>query len=161
MILLFFLLILALIDYLTGYYLPFLPVVFSYFQPQLFLTTLLSFFILKNKNKKLIKYLFLSIFVYDLLFGKIYFLKLVFFFFLYQILLFFQKKIHFCLVTYLIFMIFSFLFYYVCQYIILLEIGTIGYSFIFFLQTISHFLIIHVIYSIILYYFLGIKGEKV
>lgn len=151
-----FLFLLSIIDYFIGYY---FPLSFFCFQPQLFLTTVLSFFFLKNRNKKIIKYLFLGILIYDILFSRIYFFNTVIFFFLYQVIFFITKQIHFSFISYFIGMLFSFFCYFFFQFFFLSLIGIQQFSSFFFFSTIIiSFFPFHVIYSIFLYYFLGIKS---
>lgn len=160
MIILFFLPFFALLDYWFSYYLPFLPDCFSYLQPQLFLTTILSFFILKIENKKVISLLFMLLFFYDILFSRTCFFKLVTFFLLYRFILYFQRHFHFYYVSYIFFMIFAFVFYFLFQYTILLGIGITDRSLLSVFLLLLHLISFHVIYSTILYYILGIKRKK-
>lgn len=160
MIILFFLPFFVLFDYWFSYYLPFLPSVFSYFQPQFFITTILSFFLLETENKKVIRSLFIAIFIYDILFSRIYLFTLVAFLLFYQFILYFQKHFHFYFVSYIFFMIFGFVFYFLFQYIVLFGIGVTERSFVTVFSVLLHFISIHVIYGTILYYILGIKRKK-
>lgn len=155
-----FLPFLILIDYWWSYYAPFLPSFFSYLQPQLFITTVLSLFFLRMKNKQVIKFLFIGICIYDVLFSRIYFFRLVTLFLIYRMIPYFKKYFQPDFISYLFFMIFALVFYFLFQYVILLGIGITRRSFCYAFSIIIHSASFHVIYGIILYYFLGIKKRK-
>lgn len=157
---LFLLFFLALIDYLFGYFVPFLPTFFTYLQSQLFITTVLSFFLLKSQNKKMITLLFVGIFIYDLLFSRIYFFRIITLFLLYRMILYLKKIFHLSFFSYFVLMIISFWFYFLFQYLILFGIGITQRSVFYIFPIFSHFIISHVIYGTILYYILGIKKKK-
>lgn len=161
MIILFSLSFFALLDYWFSYYLPFLPDYFSYLQPQFFITTILSFFLLKTENKKVISFLFMSIFLYDILFSKTCFFRLVTFFLLYRFILYLRRYFHFYYISYIFFIILVFILYFLFQYIILFGIGITHRSFFSLFSLLLHLIFFHVIYSTILYYILGIKKKKI
>lgn len=156
----FLLFFLALIDYLFGYFVSFLPAFFTYLQSQFFITTILSFFLLKSQNKKMIMFLFVGILIYDLLFSRIYFFRTITLFLLYRMILYLKRFFHLRFFSYFVFMIISFWFYFLFQYLILFGIGITQRSIFYLVCVFSHFIIFHVIYSTILYYILGIKKRK-
>lgn len=150
----------ALLDDWIMYYLPFLPTIFSYLQPQFFITTILAFFLLRNQNKKKMIYVFIIILVYDLLFSRIYFFRLVTLLLIYKVILCFQKQFELHFLSYIVFMILSFFCYFFFQYLVLFGIGILEHSILYFMSIFVHFLSFHVVYSIILYFILGIKRKK-
>ncbi len=156
----FYLFLSFLVDFWLEYYLPFLPDFFIFLQPMLFVTTVLSFLILKSKNKKILKLLFVSILIYDLLFSRIYFLRFIIFLFLYKMISYLKQYWNFSFFSYIMLIILGLIGYLFLQYIILLGIGIIDYSISFLFRVVFHSLLLNVIYGMILYSFLGIKKRK-
>ena len=78
--------LLLLLAFLLDFYISFY---FSFLNPFLFVITVLTFLILKNKKKDL-SIIFISLIIYDLLFSKTLFLNLFTILFLYEIIKYFK-----------------------------------------------------------------------
>lgn len=148
------------IDLYLNYYLPFLPSFFSYLKPLLFITTIIIFIMLEYQNKKKIKFLFAIIIIYDLLFSKVYLLYPVIFIILYKIISYLNKRWNNTFFSFTTIFMLSLIIFISMQYIILVGIGFINQSISFLINQILQSIILNVSYSIILYYFLGIKKRN-
>lgn len=149
------------IDFLWQYYLPYFPVFCSYLKPLLFITTCLIFMAFESSNHKKMKLLFGISVIYDLLFSKIYFLRTIIFLILYQIIRYWKKHWNFTFLSFLFIIIISLIGFLTLQYTLLLGIGMITYSLSFLVFQILHSCLLNVLYSIILYSFLGLKKRSV
>lgn len=148
------------IDLYLNYYLPFLPNVFFYLKPLLFITTMIVFIMLEYQNQKKLKFLFGIVIVYDLLFSKIYFLHPFIFILLYKIISYLNQRWNNSFLSFVAIFTLSLITFISIKYIILIGIGFINQSLSFLVNQITQFFILNVLYSIILYYFLGIKKRN-
>lgn len=144
-----------LFDFIIVYYLPFLGTIGLYFRPLLFISTCIIYLIVNNKKSYIKKYFLLFGLMYDLLFGKVYFLCLLIFYILYIIFSYLNNKLSnnvglFILCLLMFILIRSFI----------LAIVYSNYSIHLIVDEILYSLLLNVIYGIILCYFLGIKSKK-
>lgn len=97
---------------------------------------------------------------YDIVFNHIYFLNSTIFLLLYLIISYLNKRWNKSFFSYLIIFILSLIIFLLTKYLILTGIGTLNKNLIFLITETSKSLFINVLYSIILFYFLGIKKRK-
>lgn len=147
-------------DLCFGYYLPFFSTFFTYFKPLLFITTGIVYLILEHQNKKKMKILLNSIIIYDLLFNKVYFLYLIIFILLYKVISYLNNRWNHSIFTFLVTLVFALIIFLTAQYFILIGINVIQKPVSFLLDQIITSLFLNILYSLILYYFLGIKKRK-
>lgn len=149
------------IDLYLNYYLPFLPNIFFYLKPLFFVTTIIVYTMLEYQNKKKIKLLFGMIVIYDILFSKIYMMYSIIFIILYQIISSLNQKWNHSFFSFIAIFILSLISFISMKYIILVGSGFINQPLSFLINQIIQLFLLNVLYSIILYYFLGIKKRNV
>ena len=108
--------LLLLLAFLLDFYISFY---FSFLNPFLFVITVLTFLILKNKKKDL-STIFISLIIYDLLFSKTLFLNLFTILFLYEIIKYFKKHLNLTFPIFFLLLSFIFILYLTIEYILLL-----------------------------------------
>ena len=121
--------LLLLLAFLLDFYISFY---FSFLNPFLFVITVLTFLILKNKKKDL-STIFISLIIYDLLFSKTLFLNLFTILFLYEIIKYFKRHLNLTFPIFFLLLSFIFIIYLTIEYILLLETKLIylPFSFLF------------------------------
>lgn len=148
------------LDIIINYYLPFLPSFFSYLQPLLFISTIIFFIMIEYRNKKKLRFLFIMVVIYDLLFNKIYFLYPIIFILLYRIIAYLKKRLNNSFFSFIMIFILSLIIFISIKYMVLMILGITNKSLLFMYNQIIKILLLNIVYSIILYYFLGIKNKK-
>lgn len=154
------LLITFLLDLILEYYLPFLPTFCIYFEPLLFVSSMIIYLITFYDKKKCIYIVLGSSICYDLFFGTIPFLYLFLFFILSLEISFIRNKINSYFFTDLFLFTISLISFFILKYLILIGVNYSTYSISFLINQIYHHLSLNILYGIILYYFLGIKKKK-
>lgn len=147
-------------DHLFQYYLPFLPTYFTYFQPFLFVSSVIVYLILFYSKKKIVYTIFLCGLLYDLFFGSVPFFYFCLFLFFYLEIAFIQDRINSYVFTDFVLFIISLISFFLARYFILGEIYQNVPSFSFFFLQILHYLPLNLLFGIIFYFFLGIKHKK-
>lgn len=148
--------LLLLLAFLLDFYISFY---FSFLNSFLFVITVLTYLILKNKKKN-ISTIFISLIIYDLLFSKTLFLNLFTILFLYEIIKCFKRHLNLTFPIFFLLLSFTFILYLAIEYILLLETKLIYLPFSFlFTQIITSFPL-NITYGVILYIILGLKLKK-
>jgi len=156
----FFIIMLSyLLEVTLKYYLPFLTDFYMYLQPMFFVSFLIIYIIIYNKNKDSFYFVIGNCLIYDLFFGNVLFLYTLIFLILYHIIIFILKRISNYMFVDIIMFILGLVLFLILKYIILLWTGY-HFSIIFLLDQVVQSIIINIIYGLILYYFLGIKLRK-
>lgn len=150
----------CIIDNTISYYLPLLPNVFQYLKPMFFVSGILIYMIVFSNNKKTLYIVLITGLIYDLLFGSIYFLYLILFSILYIFITVIKKIISTNTFIDLILFIVGLILFITLKFLILIWVNYYDYSLLLLLDEILSSLIINILYSIIVYYFLGIKFKK-
>lgn len=148
--------LLLLLAFLFDFYISFY---FSFLSPFLFVITVLTFLILKNKKKN-ISTIFISLIIYDLLFSKTLFLNLFTILFLYEIIKCFKRHLNITFPIFFLLLSFTFILYLVIEYILLLETKLIYLPFSFLFTQIIISFPLNITYGVILYIILGLKLKK-
>lgn len=148
--------LLLLLAFLLDFYISFY---FSFLNPFLFVITVLTFLILKNKKKDL-STIFISLIIYDLLFSKTLFLNLFTILFLYEIIKYFKRHLNLTFPIFFLLLSFIFILYLTIEYILLLETKLIYLPFSFLFTQILLSFPLNITYGVILYIILGLKFKK-
>lgn len=148
--------LLLLLAFLLEFYISFY---FSFLNPFLFVITVLTFLILKNKKKDL-SIIFISLIIYDLLFSKTLFLNLFTILFLYEIIKYFKRHLNLTFPIFFLLLSFIFILYLTIEYILLLETKLIYLPFSFLFTQILLSFPLNITYGVILYTILGLKFNK-
>ena len=148
--------LLLLLAFLLDFYISFY---FSFLNPFLFVITVLTLLILKNKKKDL-STIFISLIIYDLLFSKTLFLNLFTILFLYEIIKYFKRHLNLTFPIFFLLLSFIFILYLTIEYILLLETKLIYLPFSFLFTQILLSFPLNIIYGVILYIILGLKFKK-
>lgn len=136
------------IDHYINYFFPMIKSLF-------FVSTLIVYLINNKKYKKIV---LISSCVYDIFFGKTYFLYLLNFYIIEKEIKYLTNKLNKCFITYILIYLISLIVFILLKYLILSILGYIYLKFI--LKEIIIFLLINIIYSLILYFILGIKRKS-
>ncbi len=157
----YFILIISLfLDFFFSYYLPFFPTIFSYFQPELFYSTILFLLILNAGNKKKEIFIYLICLFYDFLFQPIYGLTVLIFLILTYWISFFQKRYSLHFFSYLFLFSSCIILIPVIKSFFLFMMGE-KITFSFLLSQIINTFLFNVCYGLLLYFIFGIKKKKV
>ena len=148
--------LLLLLAFLLDFYISFY---FSFLNPFLFVITVLTLLILKNKKKDL-STIFISLIIYDLLFSKTLFLNLFTILLLYEIIKYFKRRLNLTFPIFFLLLSFIFILYLTIEYILLLETKLIYLPFSFLFTQILLSFPLNIIYGVILYIILGLKFKK-
>lgn len=148
--------LLLLLAFLLDFYISFY---FSFLNPFLFVITVLTLLILKNKKKDL-STIFISLIIYDLLFSKTLFLNLFTILLLYEIIKYFKRHLNLTFPIFFLLLSFIFILYLTIEYILLLETKLIYLPFSFLFTQILLSFPLNIIYGVILYIILGLKFKK-
>lgn len=148
--------LLLLLAFLLDFYISFY---FSFLNPFLFVITVLTLLILKNKKKDL-SIIFISLIIYDLLFSKTLFLNLFTILFLYEIIKYFKRHLNLTFPIFFLLLSFIFILYLTIEYILLLETKLIYLPFSFLFTQILLSFPLNITYGVILYIILGLKFNK-
>lgn len=148
--------LLLLLAFLLDFYISFY---FSFLNPFLFVITVLTYLILKNKKKDL-STIFISLIIYDLLFSKTLFLNLFTILFLYEIIKYFKRHLNLTFPIFFLLLSFIFILYLTIEYILLLETKLIYLPFSFLFTQILLSFPLNITYGVILYIILGLNFKK-
>ncbi len=148
------------LDSLFHYYLPFLPSNFTYFQPFLFVSSVILYLILFYSKKNIVYQILLSGLFYDLFLGSVPFFYFFLFLFLYLEISFIKDRINSYIFTDFVLFTISFISFFLVRNFILGEVYHSTYSFSFFFMSILHYLPLNLLFGMIFYFFLGIKNKK-
>lgn len=154
-----YLVISLVLDLFLNQFFPYVPLQLTYFQPLLFLTACISYIYFFNKKKNSLRNILIITLIYDLFFGNIYLLNTVLIFVLFYEVKYLLSRVSINFFLYIFIIISGISLYFIQKYTLLLLIG-IENPFSFLLYQLTHSIILNLCYSLILYYFFGIKLKK-
>lgn len=148
------------IDLYLNYYIAILPNFFIYLKPLLFITTLIVLTIINYQKSKKVKTIFIILIIYDLLFGKVYFLYPIIFLILFKMISYLKRRLNDSFFSFTTIFIINLITFIIIKYVVSSLIGVTNQNVLFLINQVSSYFILNVLYSIILYYYFKHKEKK-